>query len=169
MLIYDPAFDPSHFVFRLLLILSKVANSTIELDKYRIIDFYLIYPIALTNFRAPGTSFKELKRDLKATESKYNAIKNPVPHFMKVEILQRAAINHVTALGFLYKDKLDQQILCRTAKELPEALNERLLSATTNLTSIEEFILGDILDLPLLGSDGLKARSGLIEHKYDAI
>lgn len=42
MLIYHPAYDAYHCVFRMLLIAERVSG--IEVEKARILDFYLVFP-----------------------------------------------------------------------------------------------------------------------------
>ena len=44
MIIYNPAFDIYHCVYRMISILSNLVNEKIEVDKLRILDFYMVFP-----------------------------------------------------------------------------------------------------------------------------
>ena len=169
MLIYDPALDPSHYIFRLLKIIHNAIDTEIEIDKYRIVDFYLLFPVALAKFRFPGGAPTEIRRTLKALENRYTGILSPQLHFQKNGMLQIAAISHLSSLGILDNDRLKSRMLKRTKKSLPEEINQKLTKTINNKSEIETFILSVVLQLPLLGDGGLKARSGLLEHKYDVI
>lgn len=48
-MIYHPRNDIYHCCFRIVSILSLSNLSSIELDKLKIIDFYLVFPIFLTD------------------------------------------------------------------------------------------------------------------------
>lgn len=169
MLIYDPSLDPNHYIFRLLRIIDSANGQEIEVDKYRIIDFYLLYPSALTKFRFPDSSIDNIKKISKLMENKYNSINSPNFHFRKIEEFQKSAMWHLASLGFLDKIKLENRILKRMSKPLADELEERIYMAKNNLNEIENFLLSDALELPLIGKNGLKDRSGLLEYKYDAI
>lgn len=75
MLIYNPAFDFHHGIFRVLQILSAAPGEEFEVMKIRLLDFLLLFPEQLENIRVP----KELlgKRSLfTGTESPYRTIEN---------------------------------------------------------------------------------------------
>jgi hypothetical protein len=169
MLIYDPSLDPNHYIFRLLRIVSSIEGGEIEVDKYRILDFYLLYPSALAKFRLPESSASNIKKAKKIIENKYNLINSPNFHFRKIEDFQKAAMWHLALLGFLNKEKLETGILKRADKRLAGELEERVSINKSYLDEIESFILSGALELPLLGKNGLKDRSGLMEYKYDTV
>ncbi|MFM9745688.1 ABC-three component system middle component 5, partial [Streptomyces brasiliscabiei] len=47
MLMYHPAQDVNHCVFRLLLILEHTEHEKLNTDVYRLIDFYTLFPSLL--------------------------------------------------------------------------------------------------------------------------
>jgi hypothetical protein len=51
----------------------------------------------------------------------------------------------------------------------PDALSERITEANRVDGELESFLGTLISDYELMGPSGLKARTGLMEHRYDAI
>lgn len=169
MLIYDPSQDPTHYVFRLLQILKQRPTNQIEFDKYRIIDFYLMFPSALASMRLPDTTdLKSLKQIVKSEENRYNVVRSPHLHFAKVEKLQLSAVRHLLSIGILDRDAFGHRMLQRTAVQLGEELNRMLSDTIENADPLRRIILEKIMEIGLFGSNGLKARSKLMEYKYDA-
>lgn len=168
MLIYDPAQDPSNYVFRLLRLMNQLTHTEVELDKYRIIDFYLMFPSALASMRLPDIpALKGVRQQVKSEENRYNAIRNPRLHFMKVENLQLATVRHLVSIGILDADAFEHRLLKRTTTPLGVELDQRLTAAMKTADPISRVLLNIISTVQLLGKDGLKARSKLMEHKYD--
>lgn len=169
MLIYDPALDLSHYVFRLLRFLEAIENIEVEVEKYRIIDFYVLYPTALAKFRSPGNSMTEVKKVLKSIENKYNSIQSPKLHFKKIENLQNAALTYMVSIQILDAVSFKGKIIKRTTKSLPLELMKKIQQSNATNDVVEKYIYEDMFALPLLGSKGLKDRSELLEYKYDAL
>ena len=62
MLIYNPAYDIYHTMYRILLLSSRIVNS-IEIDKLKILDFYYVYPTELLDIKKP-VGFKKYEKFL---------------------------------------------------------------------------------------------------------
>lgn len=169
MLIYDPALDLNHFVFRLIRIICEVNNTTIEFEKYRIIDFYLLFPAALSTFKMPAESFQSLKKIIETKQNKYSQPIDVNHQFQKIEIFQVAATRYLASINILDSDALEHGVLKKNIALIPEKLIEQLEVAKSVDDFLESFILETLLKISLLGSSGLKARSKLIEYKYDII
>src|SRR4051812_13349160 len=105
MLIYHPAFDAYHCTFRMLAL--TVNCPPIEVDKARILDFYLAFPTAILEMRLP--------QDRGAIRSKARALRNPYRSpvnirraFSDMQHLQLAAIGALAASEFLDGEALKQ-------------------------------------------------------------
>ena len=72
MLIYHPAYDAFHCVFRMLAIIETVPN--IEVDKARVLDFYLLFPALMADIRLPV----ELAHARKLAKSVSNIYHDPL-------------------------------------------------------------------------------------------
>lgn len=170
MLIYDPAIDIGHAVFRLMLIIRRANNRKIEIDRYRIIDFYMLYPSALSEFRMPSLpdrNFSELKRQAKSWENKYNKLGNKKMVFMQLSGIQRAAIDHLVSSGILDSKQAQIGYLARSDKALPEDFLNYLDEVEPINKNIVNFLWDFSLTHPLFGEGGLKERSKLMEYRYD--
>ena len=63
MLIYSQAYDLYHTMFRILQIMEKT-KEVLEVDKLRILDFYLAFPAELLEIRS-FSGFKKYEKYLK--------------------------------------------------------------------------------------------------------
>jgi len=70
MLIYHPAFDAYHCVYRMTMLTQKVKE--LEYSKLRILDFYLCFPAEIDN-RTPETIAKHTD----GRKSSYKQIQRP--------------------------------------------------------------------------------------------
>lgn len=73
MLIYNQAFDIYHTMFRLML-LTKYINSVVEIEKLRILDFYLTFPGELRHFKSYKGFAKYKNKILKSNNEYENLI-----------------------------------------------------------------------------------------------
>lgn len=112
-------------------------------------------------------ALKGMKQKVKSEENRYNAIRNPRLHFMKVENLQLATVRHLVSIGILDVDAFEHRMLKRTTTPLAVELDQRLSEAMETAEPISRLLLNIISTVQLLGKDGLKARSKLMEYKYD--
>lgn len=163
MLVYHPAFDSYHCLFRSIAILEACGKC--EVERLRILDFCLLFPTTVANFRLPpGRSAVK-----KAALSESNPYRNPISAramFANLTAIQMAAFSCLTATGLA---TLDGGVLARTQTAIPEAISERRLSMQAEEHTFFNTLLPQLSALPLLGPDGLKARSDLMEFRYDPV
>ncbi|MBG6079225.1 ABC-three component system middle component 5 [Rubrivivax gelatinosus] len=166
MLVYHPALDAYHCVFRVLALLSECDK--IEKDRLQIIDFVLCFPSVAASFRLPPGS-ASAKKAMNKSDSPYRAPINPKGMFMSLTKTQDAAIACLEAAALLCCDRVDDVDLRRAKALLPSELNERVGALKEFEAPFFKEMLPLLMSLPLRGPDGLKARSGLSEYRYDAI
>ena len=119
MLIYHPAFDAYHCVFRLLYATNTL--SELEVAKLRIIDFYLIFPSEVMNIKlAQDQVF--IRRDAQKLQNLYHGPVNAKQAFRDMEHIQNAVIRSLCASGHLDQSALSEGIVLRTTKEVPSGL-----------------------------------------------
>jgi hypothetical protein len=168
---YEPAFDPAHAMFRALRLGEGVLKpgDRVAKDLFRILDFYLLFPDRLKNAR--------LRREHQrikgiAERQQWRAPYGPRPDdqvlLRRMEPFVDVAVDHLAERGFLDSSALEDGWISGTAKELPAAIAERI--ATLNDADSELLAALRVLasEYPLEGADGLKDRTGLLEHRYDA-
>ena len=161
MLVYHPAFDSYHCLFRSISILEVCGKC--EVERLRILDFCLAFPTTVAKFRLPpGRAAVK-----KAALGESNPYRDPISAravFANLTTIQMAAFSCLTATGLA---TLESGVLARTQTELPEAIKVRCLSMKTQEHTFFNTLLSQLNALPLFGPDGLKARSELMEFRYD--
>lgn len=168
MLIYSPAFDVSHCVFRILYILNILDETQkIEIEKIQIIDFYLVYPACIKDFKFPA--------ELLETKALFNEInkeyRNPINSnetFKKISILQKKALMNIISQGYLDIEFYKKGFIKRTNKKFSYDLRVQLSHFTFyGNPKLPLILILTLLDISLNGTKGLKARSGLLEYRYE--
>ena len=151
---YIPAFDPFHTIYRMLYILKRFdGNETVEVDRLRIYDFYLLFPY-LAN-----------KISLKITP--YNYISNSRRIFERLRPCQMIALSHLAGYGLIDPEMLLQQKVSVTDAEKMQQVMSQLDVMSPEDANVLSWLMLSFRNTPLNGVDGLKYRTKLIESKYD--
>lgn len=161
MLVYHPAFDSYHCLFRNISILEVCGEC--EVERLRILDFCLAFPAVVTNFRLPRSRLA-LKNAAMGASNPYRDPISMRAMFANLTAIQLAAFSCLTATGLA---TLDAGVLARTQTPLPDVIKERCLSMQSQEHIFFDTLLSELNAIPLLGPDGLKARSELMEFRYD--
>ena len=166
MLIYHPALDAYHYAFRVLALLSECDG--MEKERLQILDFVLCFPSVASAFRLPPGSTKA-KKAIALSDSPYRTPINPKGMFTSLIKTQDAAITCLESAALLRRDQDDDVNVKRADAQLPSELNERVEALKQIEASFFKDMLPLLMSLPLRGPDGLKARSGLAEYRYDSL
>lgn len=167
---YQPALDRYHTVFRLLALVGDLAACLpVDLDKLRILDFYLIFPFRLETFRfkQPQVSLKKVGKTYRSMQP-YGGIPDDASLFLRMAPVQALAIDTLAAHALIDFDAYKQGVIVAGEGETPEPLSQNIATFVADNAPLFEVIRILACDYPLLGDDGLKRRSGLMEYKYDA-
>jgi hypothetical protein len=164
MLIYHPAFDAYHCVFRLLQITERLRR--IEFAKLRIIDFYYCFPAELASVSLPA-GHSAARALAKEARNPYHGPVSVARSFRDMESLQIAATRFLAASQIFKHEKYEVGMIERTEIPLPDNLLAAVLSAEVANDALHRYVLTSFGDIPLLGNNGLKRRTGLMEHRYD--
>jgi hypothetical protein len=165
MLIYHPAFDIYHAAFRMLRILNLSPKQKFEIERLRILDFYLLFPNELFNFTFPMALLKKKKQF--QSDNLYQKINDPKRIFFRLEPYQICALKCLAARQFINAELFLDGKISRTEKPLPDGLNEAVEKANKTSPALVEFINDSLLKIDLYGKSGLKGRSDLFEYRYD--
>lgn len=162
MLIYHPAFDAYHCLVRFCAILDRVQAT--EFDRLRILDFCLCFPTSVLGFKLPRSALS-LRAQAKAVENPYRTPIGQKRVFDDLDMIHEASLGCLTAAGVV---EVDSYRIRRTNRDVPPDFFHRC----QRLQAEERFFFEDCLpvfgEMSLLGVDGLKSRSGLLEYRYDA-
>ncbi len=166
MLIYHPAMDAYHCVFRILLILRRLDR--IEIDKARILDFYIVFPSAILSARLPE-SLRGTRKLLGSYKNPYRDPISPNTSFHEISRIQEAAINCIAASGLIDIPSLADGMLVRSKADLSNDLTKSIDIYLSKNSELAKIILDELSTIPLLGTDGLKHRTSLMEYRYDNV
>ena len=167
MLVYHPAFDLYNCIFRMLQLLAYSKEEEIPLDKLRIWDFYLTFPNLVREMTFP-TDLRHLKENIfKEKNNPYEEITDQKQIFDRMKMYQISAIKCLASYGFVDSKLLDKNKIKKTGKEIPVELLEQLKDLKNQKGNVIKLLTSDLVSLPLFGDKGWKARTGLLEFKYD--
>lgn len=171
MITYNPAFDLYHSIFRMAHILLKMDNTRpVEVERVRIWDFYLLYPVQLNHvsLKIEEDEIREARKLLKLKETSYDYKGDIRKLFEWIKPFQVSALGCLVSCGILNKDLFEEG---RIRVDDTEALNrfvEKAGDISLHERNILKFLHFLFSDMPLTGTYGMKARTKLLESKYDA-
>jgi hypothetical protein len=172
MILYNNAFDLYHTIFRILHLLNKSdRNKSIEVDRIRIWDFYLLFPSQIFNIKPKRNEveYKNLLKQLKVKkENPYQLVSDNRKTLEKIKPYQYAALNCIASYGIIDKDKLMEDRVFISSITLLERYIKSIGNLSPREINIITVVTSNFYDISLFGKDGLKSRSDLIESKYDA-
>lgn len=164
MLIYHPAFDAYHCVFRALLLTERLGP--IEIQKLRILDFFLCFPYELSKIRLPR-EHADMKRIASLLENEYHGPVSVKQMFRDMEHIQVAAFRSLAASSIFDQRQFELGVIERTSKSLEDDLVMKLDLAKLRDKVVVDYLVERLGAIRLYGSNGLKDRSGLMEYRYD--
>lgn len=167
MLVYHPAYDVNHGVFRMLRLLETNPEHTMRWDTFRILDIYYLFPYLLGDVRFPRGYTKQ-KRVFGAQKSKYSRAPAPQIFIQQMAGLHESIAVSLVGKGLLDADSFKNGSLKRTCTPLPESIYDAFGKATGDQPLVDLLAI-DLAAIPTAGSDGLKDRTGLLEHHYDPV
>ncbi len=165
MLIYSPVFDIYHCCYRAIRILRKTPSVELEIERWRILDFYLLFPVLMTDFRFP-TEYKEFRRLIPSKQGKYRNVGDPKRIFFRMEPFQSAALNFLASHGvILSRDLIDRRKIKWNEAACPPQLKNLVDNEADD--PVIQLLTGPFMSIDLFGKSGLKARSDLFQYRYD--
>ncbi len=166
MLIYHPAYDLYHCAFRFLRLLEKLPKLPHEVDKLRILDFYLLFPSLLKKVSLPRNAMI-FRKILNSFSDKYEEITDPHKLFSQLDPFQIASLRYLSSGHVIEAEHLSRGKVSRTDRGLPTPLLDAINRANSEDSELLDFLIGPFFDLEFYGSAGLKARTKLMEFRYD--
>ncbi|MFV0672891.1 ABC-three component system middle component 5 [Variovorax sp. tm] len=164
MLIYHPAYDAYHCIFRMLSIVEHVRG--LEIDKARLLDFYLMFPSAVSEIRLPS-NLKEARKLARTFSNVYHDPISVASTFRDMAEIQLAALKCIAASGLIDAKKLAAGLVERTSLAMPPEILSKISGFLAQRDPLAGIILFGLGALPLRGDDGLKHRTSLMEYRYD--
>jgi hypothetical protein len=166
MLIYSPAFDTYHCVFRVLRLLAALPKATYDIDRIRVLDFYLLFPATLEHVTFPREAVR-YRRLVREKRNRYERIEDPRRIFDRLQPYQFTALRFLAARNVIEPKLFTENKVQRTAAEFPPALATALSEANSRESGLIELLTGPFRNLELYGATGLRGRTQLFEYRYD--
>jgi hypothetical protein len=144
------------------------AKRRIELpiDATRIADYFLVYPYKMISFKFP-TEFRTIRAAVKETENPYRHASGTRAAFERMRPIFFAALSGLVAANLIDAAGLKRGVLALSDSAVPDDLAAAVARFQERQTVVGKFVLSDLLAMSTTGDNGLKHRSGLIEHRYD--
>ncbi len=169
-LTYQPAFDPFHAVFRILRMREALFNDiALHEDHVKILDFYLLFP-----FRISDIQFKQAHRKLRRLFKPFDDTRpyGDLPEdrvlFGRMNAMQDVALDTLSGKKLIEPAQLQLGMVKSTNDKAPETVLARISELNAKESHLMEILNVLAREYELLGADGLKKRSGLMEYRYDA-
>lgn len=169
-LTFQPAYDSYHAIFRLFRLRNILESTRAYRDTARILDFYLLFPFRIDEIRLSPKH--RGYRKLASTYSNiqpYGGLPESIIVFERMAPMQQAASETLKIQGFLDNHSFDQGIVSWTDKQASLTLTLRVDEQNKRQDDLLTFLAILATEYPLLGESGLKARTGLIEYRYDPV
>lgn len=171
MFIYHPAFDVFHTAFRMLVILDSLNEQSVELERFRIMDFYTVFPFELRklNLNEVSNDLKIYKKIIPKEANPYENILNGFKILERMRPYQMDAIKFLISYGYINAEIFNQNYRIQTMnKEIPlEILNEWESLSTNASKNALKLVTGGFASVIFNGDKGIKAKSGLLVFRYD--
>ena len=167
MLSYHPALDFNHAMYRALRLVEASPKQSLSVDALRVVDFYFLFPHLMADLRLPR-SLTAKKKTLARGASRYNRVPYPKHLFDQLGSVHNIALQALATKGLVDHVDLQDGRVTRTADPVPNEILQAFSKEPKAESELVEFLAGGLAQEPLLGDQGLKARSGLLEHRYDA-
>jgi hypothetical protein len=170
-LTYQPAFDAFHTAFRFLRLRASVlTEKPLSRDHFRILDFYLLYPFRSGDIRLMQghRRFKKIAQNYSNTRP-YGDLPEDRVLLRRMLPIQTASLDTLARNALLDSDAYRRGLISRTGVKLPAPLQSRIDEQNSAQSELLEFLRSLGNEYELLGPNGLKDRSGLMEWAHDAV
>lgn len=167
MIVYHAAFDLYNCIFRILLILSRIKEEEVEMEKLLIWDYYVTFPNRVSQISFPQDLRMQYRRLFPENKNPYDEVLDDVKVFARMRSYQTEALRCLAAYGLIDSERLIASRIKRTVSPLPEQLQKRIDEVPARLRNVITLIESPFTELPLYGAKGFKYRTKLIDYKYD--
>lgn len=165
MLVYNPAYDIYHCIYRIIFILKKLkTNELIEIDRIKIIDFYLVFPYLISEIKFPR-EVSGIKKSFVAYNTKYRKVTNTFVTFQTMQPLQDQAIDYLCLKGYISYSNDEMVYPTHLINSFNITLRDHYFGEISK--DIEQRLFDFLINHNFYGKDGLKDRTNLMEFKYD--
>lgn len=165
-LVYHPAYDPYGSVLRSVQFLSVVEEPVAE-EQLRLFDFLLLFPEFISSFRLSTPLRSKLKKIRYRQRFRYEERPPATRLFSEMELSFGAALQTLISKGIVKRRVGGSVQLDGVAT--PARLGALAAKRNAESQSLLDYLVELNSSFSFYGPDGLKARSGLLEYRYDVV
>ncbi|EJD6044302.1 hypothetical protein M0J40_RS16860 [Providencia rettgeri] len=169
MLIYHPVFDANHCVFRTLILLQEQNYCEVDIELFRLMDFYLLFPSLLKSIKPFPNQLRKYKKSVNLINEPYENIINPNRIFLELRRIQSIAFHHLLSKQLIDMKSFENGKIKRTNICLPDSLLASMNQVEYKKTEWFTLISSELIKIEFYGASGLKKRTGLMEYRYDEV
>ena len=167
MLAYHPAFDANHCAYRFLHILYSSTAEKIEWETLRMADFYYLFPHLLKSIKPLPKGLSLGRKYFVKIPDPYENVPNPKRLMFDLRDIQNSTIASLIAKSIVNKERFSRGEVSLIIEHLPELLVESFNNNPISDENWFKLFSKEIALVDLLGNKGFKARSKLMEYRYD--
>jgi len=172
MIVYQKSFDLYHTVYRMIKLLAHFKESgVIEIDRLRIWDYYLLYPNKMQEIKLKRDE-QDIKNIIKQfitrPENTYEKVINDRKIFEKIKPYQMTAIKCLASYGIINKNYLNNNKITSISQEIFDKYSDDFKTLSVQEENTIKLLTSHFYNMPLVGNDGLKNKTQLLESRYDA-
>ncbi len=167
MIIYHPAYDINHCIFRFACLLSDTDQNWLDWETLQILDFYYVFPHLLAEIRLPN-NLVATKQSLRKIPKPYECLPNPQRLMFGLKTLHNETARALVAKGMFDKGLYLKSIIKLDIKTISEPLAHQIEKNEKRNTQWYQLLVRVFATFPLNGKNGLKSRTQLMEFRYDA-
>lgn len=166
MINYHQSRDYFHCCFRISCILTDSKVTKVEFDKLRILDFYTVFPRLAESITLPQ-AMRHARKAFQAAPAPYERMPEPTRVFETMFNIQSMAVHAMIGAGILLAEPYSSSGFVQVSQTGGAIANSLVDKFSERKSPWFRAIVEQLIMIELLGPDGLKARTGLAEHRYD--
>lgn len=147
--------------------MKHVSSKSVDFRKLQILDLYVLFPAFLKRLKFPN-ELRSKRKIAEAIEDPYEVLPDPRKLLFELTELHKVSIKYLYAKGIIVSTNAELEEVQLVGENIPVDLNNALDSDSVKNEEWFRLLVDDISKLDVDGKNGLKHRSGLMEHRYDA-
>lgn len=167
MLVYHPAFDANHCGYRLLALLHR-SEGEIPIQVLKLLDFYYLFPGLLKRIKPWPSELKQYRKVVSSVPEPYENVASLSRTYFELSAIQDAAIAHLVGKGLLLESAMREGVASLVDEAVPAPLIAQIEADSFVQQPVFQVLSKGLTTVNWHGKAGLKARSGLMEYRYDA-
>ncbi|MCQ8819029.1 hypothetical protein NQT65_02250 [Pseudoalteromonas agarivorans] len=164
MIIYHPAHDVNHCSYRILNILYGAKNNKVHCDMLKIVSFYYVYPHLLKRMESFPRPLNYQAKKISNISDSFELTPSPSSLFFEMHSTHEAAIFSLYQRSLI---NIERNIVSLEKHNLPNELIQEFKKDKFTKSDLFKILVECLPKVKLDGDNGLKAKSGLMEYKYD--